>query len=55
MDDYGHDIRKSPLYIKKGILPKQISRGPRIGIENSGEARDYPWRFWIEGNPFVSR
>ncbi|MED4071666.1 DNA-3-methyladenine glycosylase [Priestia endophytica] len=55
MNDYGHDIRKSPLYIKKGILPKQISSGPRIGIENSGEARDYPWRFWMEGNPFVSR
>ncbi|YCA44105.1 DNA-3-methyladenine glycosylase [Bacillus sp. JZ8] len=55
MEDYGHDIRQPPLYIKKGILPKQISSGPRIGIENSGEARDYPWRFWIEGNPFVSR
>lgn len=55
MEDYGHDIRQPPLYITKGILPKQISSGPRIGIENSGEARDYPWRFWIEGNPFVSR
>lgn len=28
---------------------------PRVGIANSGEAKDYPWRFWITGNPFVSK
>ncbi|MGA9289395.1 MAG: DNA-3-methyladenine glycosylase, partial [Anaerobacillus sp.] len=23
--------------------------------DNSGEARDYPWRFWVTGNAYVSR
>lgn len=55
MDDYGHPITKPPLYITTGKTPENISQGPRIGIENSGEAKHYPWRFWITGNPFVSR
>jgi DNA-3-methyladenine glycosylase len=55
MDDYGHSFTKPPLYITSGKIPEAISKGPRIGIENTGEAKDYPWRFWITGNPFVSR
>ncbi|MGM7636698.1 DNA-3-methyladenine glycosylase [Bacillus sp. Hm123] len=55
MEDYGRKFTESPLFIAEGIVPEDISVGPRIGIENSGEAKDYPWRFWITGNPFVSR
>ncbi|MBB6447976.1 DNA-3-methyladenine glycosylase [Bacillus benzoevorans] len=55
MEDYGHLFTKPPLYIASGKIPENISTGPRIGIENTGEAKDYPWRFWITGNPFVSR
>jgi DNA-3-methyladenine glycosylase len=55
MDDYGHLFTKLPLYIAPGKKTADISAGPRIGIENTGEAKDYPWRFWITGNPFVSR
>ena len=55
MDDYGHSFSKSPLYIASGIVPEQISVGPRVGIDNTGEAKDYPWRFWITENAFVSR
>lgn len=55
MNDYGHLLTKPPLYISSGKIPEAISNGPRIGIENTGEAKDYPWRFWITGNPFVSR
>jgi len=33
-----------------------IARGPRIGIGYAApKDRRAPWRFWIEGNPFVSR
>jgi DNA-3-methyladenine glycosylase len=31
------------------ILPKQhICTGPRIGVDYAEEARDFPWRFWLE-------
>jgi DNA-3-methyladenine glycosylase len=55
MSDYGHPLTKTPLFIAIGHLPESISSGKRIGIDNSGEARDYPWRFWITGNRYVSR
>ncbi|SIS38690.1 DNA-3-methyladenine glycosylase [Salimicrobium flavidum] len=53
--DYGHPYGKSPLYIADGFTPEHISTGPRVGIDNSGEARNFPWRFWVTGNTFVSR
>lgn len=55
MEDYGHPLFERPLYIAEGFRPVSISKGPRIGIDNAGEAKDYPWRFWISGNPFVSK
>ncbi len=57
MDDYGHALDQRPLWIADGkmIETSQIASGPRIGIDNSGEAKHYPWRFWVAGNDFVSR
>ncbi|GAB3805949.1 DNA-3-methyladenine glycosylase [Virgibacillus kimchii] len=55
MDNYGHFLSEPPLYIAAGKKPERIEQGKRIGIDNSGEARDYPYRFWVPGNPFVSR
>ncbi|WP_099159795.1 DNA-3-methyladenine glycosylase [Virgibacillus ndiopensis] len=57
MEDYGHALDQPPLWISEGctIDSNQILSGSRIGIDNSGEAKDYPWRFWIKGNKFVSR
>ncbi|MBV7508269.1 DNA-3-methyladenine glycosylase [Bacillus sp. sid0103] len=55
MEDYGHHLTLPPLYIAKGNCPESISVGKRIGIDKSGEARDYPWRFWITNNQNVSR
>lgn len=55
MNDYGRPLFESPIYIAKGFTPQAIASGPRIGIENSGEAKEYPWRFWIRGNAFVSK
>jgi DNA-3-methyladenine glycosylase len=53
--DYGHSLLEPPLYIAEGAKPEIIEQGKRIGIDNSGEAKDYPYRFWVPGNPFVSR
>lgn len=54
-EDYGHLLTIPPLYIAKGFCPESISVGKRIGIDNSGEAKDYPWRFWVTNNKYVSR
>lgn len=37
------------------ISPRQIARGPRIGIDYAEKWIDKPWRFWVKDNPFVSR
>ena len=29
-------------------LPERIRTGPRIGVDYAEEARDFPWRFWLE-------
>src|SRR5690625_4500691 len=55
MADYGHSLLEPPLYIAEAGKPECIKQGKRIGIDNSGEAKDYPYRFWVPGNPFVSR
>ncbi|RSL32455.1 DNA-3-methyladenine glycosylase [Salibacterium salarium] len=53
--DYGCHFSERPLYITEGEILESISSGPRIGIEKTGEARFYPYRFWETGNRFVSK
>jgi len=55
MQYYAHPLWKLPLYIAEGKEITGIRQGPRIGIDNAGEATQYPWRFWEEHNPYVSR
>jgi len=31
-----------------------ISTGPRTGVSGPGGGADYPWRFWLTGDPTVS-
>lgn len=55
---YGWPLWSPPLrfYVAESPLSKwAIREGPRINIGYAGEAAHYPWRFWIAGNPFVSR
>ncbi|HEV2763207.1 MAG TPA: DNA-3-methyladenine glycosylase [Pyrinomonadaceae bacterium] len=33
----------------------EVEAGPRVGIDYAEEFRDKPWRFWLKGNPYVSR
>jgi DNA-3-methyladenine glycosylase len=54
-EDYGLPGFKPPLFIAEGRKAGNIAKGTRIGIENSGEAKEYLWRFWEMDNPYVSR
>lgn len=45
----GHDLLTLPLY----VLPRDIELpaihcGPRIGVDYAQEAKDFPWRFWVD-------
>lgn len=55
MDYYGKHWSEKPLYIAEGEQVESVSTGPRIGIDNSGEAVHYPYRFWETDNPYVSK
>lgn len=54
-EDYGRLLTEAPIYIAAGFVPDQIESGPRVGIDNTGDARFYPWRYWVSGNPYVSK
>ena len=45
MEHYGSHWTEKPLYIAEGEPVTAVSTGPRIGIENSGEAVHYPIDF----------
>ena len=51
----GTDLTAGPLWVAN--LPparegRRVARGPRVGIRL---AADRPWRYWLEGEPCVSR
>lgn len=51
------DLLGDQVWIEDGvsISPRQIARGPRVGIDYAEEWAAKPWRFWVRDNPFVSR
>lgn len=49
---------RSPIWLEYGHrLPKAdaISCSPRIGIGYAGASVEWPWRFTINGNPWISK
>lgn len=48
----GTNIFDGPIFLQKGITPKEIAIDKRIGITKAVENE---WRFYIKDNPFVSR
>ena len=51
------DLLGDRVWIEEGvsISPRQIARGPRIGIDYAEKWVSKPWRFWVKDNPFVSK
>lgn len=52
----GLDLCGNTLYIYDSHNESfSIKSSPRINIDYAGEYKDKPWRFYIEGNKFVSK
>lgn len=51
------DLLSNRVWLEEGerIPRSRIMAGPRIGIDYAEEWVDKPWRFWVKGNPYVSR
>lgn len=40
------------LHLVSGIIPEMVIQTERVGIS---KAQEQPWRFYVSGNPYVSR
>lgn len=50
------DLCKDILYVEEGLAKTfKIQTAKRIGIDYAQEAIDYPYRFYIKDNPYVSK
>jgi DNA-3-methyladenine glycosylase len=54
--DSGRDALAPPFGL---VLPPgpagDVSSGPRVGVSGAGGSEEYAWRFWLTGDPTVSR
>jgi DNA-3-methyladenine glycosylase len=54
--DSGRDALANPFGLDLPAGPvTDVSSGPRVGVSGAGGTLDYPWRFWLTGDPTVSR
>jgi DNA-3-methyladenine glycosylase len=58
--DSGRDALAPPFRLEPAAHPPEgvaagISSGPRVGVSGDGGSHEYPWRFWLSGDPTVSR
>lgn len=54
---YGLDLCTSKEFylLDDGYRPEKIVTTKRVNIDYAEEDKDKPWRFYISGNPYVSR
>jgi DNA-3-methyladenine glycosylase len=57
MEHYGEDLCGNVLYIAEDTQHEafNIATSPRINIDYAEEAVHFPWRFYIQGNDYVSK
>jgi DNA-3-methyladenine glycosylase len=54
--DSGRDALGGPFRLELPVARARDSRtGPRGGVSGAGGSHAYPWRFWLTGDPTVSR
>ncbi len=50
----GADLFAGEFRLEPGEPASAISSGPRTGVSGPGGSDEFPWRFWIPGDPTVS-
>ncbi|MFJ4209798.1 DNA-3-methyladenine glycosylase [Paenarthrobacter sp. NPDC089675] len=54
--DSGRDALAAPFSLcLPGSPAAAVVSGPRVGVAGPGGSTEYPWRFWIEDDPTVSK
>ncbi len=50
-------VEGQALWIERDerVPEAQVGRGPRVGVRGDAWAVNVEWRFWVEGNVYVSR
>jgi len=54
LDENGSDLFEPPFDLLLPRIQQPYSTGPRTGISGAGGSDDYPWRYWLTGDPTVS-
>lgn len=54
MADDGIALDGTPFRLEPGVPPADIATGPRVGVAGPGGGPEFPWRFFIPGDPTVS-
>lgn len=56
LTDSGGMLADGPLTLHPSTpsSPERIATGPRVGVSGPGGSAEYPWRFWLAGDPTVS-
>ena len=55
LGDDGADLGTPPFDLALPAVPvPEVHSGPRTGVSGDGGGAEFPWRFWIPGDPTVS-
>ncbi|PQZ96765.1 3-methyladenine DNA glycosylase [Arthrobacter sp. MYb224] len=55
IDHDGKDLFAAPFQLEEPRkVPTRISVGPRVGVAGIAGGPEFPWRFWLPGEPTVS-
>jgi len=52
--DDGDDLASGRVRLDLADAVSPFAQGPRTGVSGAGGTVDFPWRFWIPGDPTVS-
>lgn len=55
LDEGGSDLGLPPFDLTLSDIAPAHTTGPRTGVSGAGGSIEFPWRFWLPGEPSVSR